>query len=97
VASLPEGATRDGAALGLASGIAASEPEAAWQWAASISDGTLSADAFWNVARLWGREAPAEFREAFSSALDRGGYAGEVKERALRDLDLPRQLTPPPK
>ncbi len=85
--SLPPGQTRDGAALGLAAAVAATEPEGAWQWAASNSDGTLSADAFRNVARQWGTQAPPEFREAFSAALDRGGYGGEIKAKALSALD----------
>lgn len=94
--TLPPGPARDGAARGLAAAVAAAEPEAAWQWAASVSDPALAADAYWNIARQWGRDAPPEFQDAFSTALDHGGYSGDIKERALRDLTLPRQLTAPP-
>lgn len=96
-ASLPTGHARDGAALGLAAAVAATEPEAAWQWAASISNPTLSADAFWNVARHWGNEAPVDFRAAFSAALDRGGYTGDIKAMALRDLEKPPASNQQPK
>ncbi len=87
--SLPPGQARDGAALGLASGLGATEPEAAWHWAAAISNPELAADAFWSVARHWGNQAPEEFRVAFSAALDRGGYGGDIKAGALRDLEKP--------
>ncbi len=95
-ASLPQGPARDGAALGLAASTAAAEPESAWQWAASISDARLSAQAFGSVARLWGNEAPPEFRAALSAAMDRGGYDAESRESCLRALNQPRQLTQPP-
>ena len=95
-ASLPPGQARDGAALGLTAAIAAAEPEAAWQWAASISDAALSAQAFQNVAGVWGREAPADFRTAFSAALDRSSLNAGDKARALHALESPRQLTQPP-
>jgi hypothetical protein len=96
VASLPQGHARDGAALGLAATIGATEPEAAWHWADSISDATRSSDAFWNVARQWGNEAPPEFRAAFSAALDAAGYGGDIKAKALSDLDKPPQRTQSP-
>ena len=95
-ASLPQGPARDGAAVGLATSTAAAEPESAWQWAASISDASLSATAFGNVARLWGNEAPPEFRAALSAAMDRSGYDAESRESYLRALNQPRQLTQPP-
>jgi hypothetical protein len=100
VAGLPQGQLRDGAALGLAASVAAAEPEAAWKWAASVSNSELSADAYVNVARHWGSNAPAEFRAAFSAALDAAGpaYAGDIKAKFLRELDKPpgNQPAPPP-
>ena len=95
-ASLPSGTARDGAAAGLAAAIAAAEPEAAWQWAASISDSAYAITAFTNVARQWGREAPPEFRAAFTTALDRAGLPAEHTAAALRALEQPRPFTQPP-
>ena len=89
VAALPGGHARDGAALGLATTVAATDPESAWKWAAAISTTSLSADAYLAVAKQWGSDAPAEFRAAFSSALDGAGYAAEAKTKALSDLDQP--------
>src|SRR5688500_2159544 len=65
-ASLPAGPAHDGAAAGLVTVIAATEPDAAWQWAASIADQRLAAQAYIKVAGQWGNQAPAEFIPALT-------------------------------
>jgi hypothetical protein len=94
--SLPPGPVRDGAALGLASSVSELEPDSAWQWAASVSDPFLKAGAMCDVARAWGNEAPPEFRAAFDTALDQGGYPAAAKAEHLKSLDQPPAGKPLP-
>ncbi len=86
VASLPEGLTRDGAARGLVRGIASTDPEAAWQWAASMSK-YQAAKAYGEVARWWGNKAPPEFVAALTAAMEHAD--GSDKAAALESLKNP--------
>jgi hypothetical protein len=86
VDSLPQGLTRDGAVRGLVRGIASTDPEAAWKWAASISK-YQAARAYGEVARWWGNEAPPEFVAALTEAMKDGD--GSDREAALENLKRP--------
>ena len=90
VAGLPEGTPlRELAAAGLASGLASSDPQAAWQWAATLSDRSLTFGVFADVARGWGREAPPGFHAAYNSVLDGLQMTPEEKRAALSVLNEP--------
>lgn len=86
VASLPEGLTRDGAARGLVRGIASADPEAAWQWAASLSK-YQAAKAYGEVARWWGNKAPPEFVAALTEAMKNADASD--RDAALENLSKP--------
>lgn len=90
VAGLPEGTSlREKATAGLASGLAAPDPGAAWQWASALSDHGLAFAAFTDIARSWGTEAPPEFYTAYEVVLDRMPFTPEEKKVALQLLTAP--------
>ena len=78
---------RDGAAAGLVPIIAPRDPEAAWQWAASVTEAGGRAEAFIATAKAWKSEAPPEFRTAFVESLTDAAYAQERTAELLRLLD----------
>jgi hypothetical protein len=86
-AGLPEGPLRDGAAQGLVHAIASADPESAWQWAASMSNRYQAAKAYRDLARWWGNEAPPEFVDALTAAMEHAD--GSDREAALESLKKP--------
>jgi len=81
VASLPAGASRDGAAAGIAKAITSDDPGLAWQWASTITDVSLRARSLVEISRLWGDEAPDDFRAAVAADRAVAGLPAEEQER----------------
>lgn len=68
-AGLEAGPVRDAAADGIVRTLVLNgNPQAAWQWASSISDPKLKADALQQVGNRWAGEAPEEFRAELEAA-----------------------------
>lgn len=59
-----KGLPRDIGAHRLASNLAKTEPDSAWQWATSIGDATERTEAWTAVLREWGKSSPADARAA---------------------------------
>jgi hypothetical protein len=76
VATLAPGAARDQAANVLADVLADSEPNTAWKWAASISDGWERAQALLDLGGKW-NDAQPEFRSAEAEACAAEGITIE--------------------
>ncbi|HEX2750524.1 MAG TPA: hypothetical protein VHM91_21135, partial [Verrucomicrobiales bacterium] len=84
VESLPSGPARDEARAGLVNGLAASDPEGAWQQASALSDAARRREAFAEIGKAWGAEAPAEFQDAF--VKETGGEFPQANEEAAPAL-----------
>ena len=81
--TLAEGKERDGAIRSLVSDLRQWEPESAFLWANSISDGDQRKRQIRNAVNSWSESDPVAAREAVLTA----DIPEEVRTNMLKDLD----------